>query len=104
MDRNFAQLVASIGSAFGQYHDVINYFAREEAKRLIILEFAARILYLVFLKKKFPDITPRDFLLSQLNGGQRSITSIRNELCHSTHDDLQIIISSALEYLKVIIY
>src|ERR1043166_1568426 len=37
-DRNFAQLVASIGSPFGPYNDTINNYAREEAKRLIILE------------------------------------------------------------------
>ncbi|RGB35590.1 hypothetical protein C1646_113203 [Rhizophagus diaphanus] len=102
-DRNFAQLVSSIGSAFGQYNDIINYYARDEAKRLIILEFTARILYLIFLKKKFPDITPRDYLLSQLNGGQECITSIRNELrlFGCDFDDLISIISSALRHLKV---
>jgi hypothetical protein len=52
MDRNFAQLVASISSAFGPYNDTINNSAREEAKRLIILEFTAWILYLIFLKNK----------------------------------------------------
>ncbi|CAB4381252.1 unnamed protein product [Rhizophagus irregularis] len=101
-DRNFAQLVASIGSAFGPYNDTINNSAREEAKRLIILEFTARVLYLILLKKKFPGITPRDYLLSQLNGGQECIASIRNELrlFGCDFDDLISIISSALRHLK----
>lgn len=105
-DRNFAQLVASIGSAFGPYNDTINNSAREEAKRLIILEFTARVLYLILLKKKFPGITPRDYLLSQLNGRQECIASIRNELrlFGCDFDDLISIISSALKHLKVIIY
>ncbi|EXX66432.1 hypothetical protein RirG_123830 [Rhizophagus irregularis DAOM 197198w] len=101
-DRNFAQLVASIGSAFGPYNDTINNSAREEAKRLIILEFTARVLYLILLKKKFPGITPRDYLLSQLNGRQECIASIRNELrlFGCDFDDLISIISSALKHLK----
>src|SRR3954452_5793268 len=51
-DRNFAQLVTSIKSAFGPHNDVINNAARAEAKLLIILEYTARILYLILLKKK----------------------------------------------------
>jgi hypothetical protein len=102
MDRNFAQLVASISSAFGPYNDTINNSAREEAKRLIILEFTARILYLIFLKKKFPNITPCKYLLSQLNGGQKCIARIRNELrlFGCDRDDLASIITSALSLLK----
>ncbi|CAG8599176.1 3171_t:CDS:2 [Funneliformis mosseae] len=103
MDRNFAQLVASIDSAFGPYNDNINKSARAEAKRLIILEFTARILHLIILKKKFPDITPRDYLLSQLNGGQQSIETIRDELrlLRLAFDDLKSIITSALRFLKI---
>ncbi|PKB98129.1 hypothetical protein RhiirA5_465643 [Rhizophagus irregularis] len=76
-DHNFAQLVASI-------------------------EFTARVLYLILLKKKFPGITPRDYLLSQLNGGQECIANIRNELrlFGCDFDDLISIISSALRHLK----
>jgi len=105
MDRNFAQLVAMIESAFGSCNDSINNSARAVAKRLIILEYTARILYLILLKKKFPDITPRDYLLSQFNGRQECIAIIKGSLMPEyTFNELEVIISSALRYLKVIIY
>ncbi|CAI2184092.1 17249_t:CDS:10, partial [Funneliformis geosporum] len=44
-------LLQSIGSAFRHYNDSINNTAREEAKRLIILEFTARSSISIFSKR-----------------------------------------------------
>ncbi|CAB4423714.1 unnamed protein product [Rhizophagus irregularis] len=97
-DRGFAILVKSISSAFSNH----NYErAREESKHLICLEIAARIFYLILLKEKFPNIKPRDYLVAQINGGQESILTIKDELrLEYENVDLVSIIESALKYLK----
>jgi hypothetical protein len=80
LDRNFAQLVSSIESEFARTKISNIEHAREESRRLITLEYAARVLYLIILSKKFENITPRDYLLAQINGGQKCITKIKAEL------------------------
>lgn len=99
-DRSFARLVNSIKSAFACYNTEL---AREEANRLIRLEIAARIFYLILLKEKFPNTEPRNHLMAQINSGQESVISIKDKLMLEYEDaDLESIIESALGHLKVL--
>jgi hypothetical protein len=99
-DRSFARLVYSIRSAFACH----NYeLAREEEKRLFLLEIAARIFYPILLKENFPNIEPRDYLIAQIIGGQESVMSIMDELMLEYENvDLVSIIESALNHLEVL--
>ena len=65
--------------------------ARNEAQRLIQLEYTSRLLFLLLLLKKYPDTTPQDFLASQLNGGQNAIMDIVPKLQLETEYDLRVI-------------
>src|ERR1041384_7179814 len=80
LDRNFAQLVSSIESEFARTKISNIEHAREESRRLITLEYAARVLYLIILRKKFENITPCDYLLAQIDGGQNAVADIKDEL------------------------
>jgi len=77
-DLNFSKLIERINEIFTKFpiHE-----ARKEAKHLIALEFVARVLYLVLLIRKTDEkLNPRDYLLAQINGGQRCIAEIKSYL------------------------
>ncbi|GJJ78300.1 hypothetical protein EMPS_10659 [Entomortierella parvispora] len=71
-----------------------------EADRLIALEFTSRILHLILMFEKKKDLTPRDYLLSQLNDGQQSIMEISNCLDELDYDTLRIFFEMAFARLK----
>jgi hypothetical protein len=97
-DTNFGKLVEKIKECFAT---LAIELARIEAKRLIALEFTARVLYLVILKKRVESLTPREYLLTQINGGQESIAMIKPYLKSFETSDLETIFMHALRYLKV---
>ncbi|GJJ75042.1 hypothetical protein EMPS_07400 [Entomortierella parvispora] len=76
---------------------------KAEADRLIALEFASRIFHLVLMLEKKKDLTPRDYLLSQLNGGQQSITEISNCLDELDYDTLRVLFEKAYARLKTLV-
>jgi hypothetical protein len=97
-DHNFMGLHDAIQNTFSKEWNTIDTI---EAKRLIALEFTARILYLILLKSSFPNLTPQQYLLAQLNGGQKCITDIKDELRNENRPDLKVIFNQALSRLKV---
>ncbi|CAG8470689.1 11402_t:CDS:2 [Funneliformis mosseae] len=73
-DANFGELVVRITEIFEK--KPIN-LAVLEANRLIALEFTARVLHFILLKENIENLTPRDYLLAQINGGQNCIANIK---------------------------
>ena len=99
LDRNFVKLVSSIEDKFTRVNIEL---ARAKAKCLIILEFFAQVLYLIILSKKFEIIT-HNYLLAQIDGGQNSITEIKDKLRPYDYNNLEFLFRSALKFLEVTI-
>jgi hypothetical protein len=85
-DKNFGSMVKDIDRLEK------NKDFQEHAERRIMIEFLARFLFLRGLFKLKPDLTPLEFLLTQLNGGQESIASLVNELRLVSYDNLSILL------------
>jgi hypothetical protein len=97
-DTNFSDLVEKVNSSFTELP--IDK-ARIRANYLIALEFIARVIYLILLKKVVRDLNPQQYLLAQINGGQVCIAKIKYSLVSYEFDidDLKSIFRIALEYL-----
>lgn len=106
-DTNFGDLVErikEINVRTDDEHDNIENamkLFRVKAKHFIAQDFTARLLYLVILKKNVEGLTPREYLLSQIDGGRQSIAKIKLRLISCETFELESIFKSALEYLKV---
>ncbi|GJJ78316.1 hypothetical protein EMPS_10675 [Entomortierella parvispora] len=99
-DRNFIRLcqeLTDINMNIGLSSEV----GQAQAYRLIILEYTSRIFHLALLFDKNKDLTPRGYLLSQLNGGQQSITEIKESLSQLDSQTLRALFAMAFNRLKV---
>ena len=67
----------------------------------IALEFVARVIYLILLKKAVENLNPQQYLLAQINGGQGCIAKINHRLTSYEFEigDLKSIFRIALEQL-----
>ena len=72
-----------------------------EADYHIALEFIARVIYLILLKKAVKNLNPQQYLLAQINGGQDCIAEINYSLesYEFRIDDLKSIFRIALKQL-----
>jgi hypothetical protein len=85
-DKNFGGMVDDIDSLDK------NKDFQQQAKRRIMIEFLARFLLLRGLFDLNPKTTPLDFLLAQLNGGQRSIALLVDNLRQVSENNLNILL------------
>ncbi|RUS19891.1 hypothetical protein BC937DRAFT_86768, partial [Endogone sp. FLAS-F59071] len=83
-DRNFAQLYEMIEAL----DDITGHEGKSEVRRLISLEYTSRIIHLILLISQDKNVTPRSYLLSQLNGGQESILEIKSLLNIESKENL----------------
>ncbi|RGB27283.1 hypothetical protein C1646_819865, partial [Rhizophagus diaphanus] len=98
-DINFSDLVKKISGCFA---DMPIDKARIKAGYLIALEFVARVFYLILLKKLVMDLSPQQYLLAQINGGQTCIADIKYRFASYEFeiDDLESIFRISLRYLE----
>ncbi|PKY47329.1 hypothetical protein RhiirA4_462483 [Rhizophagus irregularis] len=98
-DINFSDLVKKI---HGCIADMSIDKARIKAGYLIALEFVARVFYLILLKKLVMDLSPQQYLLAQINGGQMCIADIKYSLASYEFeiDDLESIFRISSRYLE----
>eukprot|EP01124_Arcella_intermedia_P022961 TRINITY_DN3540_c0_g1_i10.p1 TRINITY_DN3540_c0_g1~~TRINITY_DN3540_c0_g1_i10.p1 ORF type:complete len:714 (-),score=101.30 TRINITY_DN3540_c0_g1_i10:2188-4329(-) len=61
---------------------------RKYVKQRIALEVTSRLLYLRLLFDTKPDLTPEEYLVSQLNGAQQTIATIIGLLSNETYENL----------------
>jgi len=79
---------------------------RKEDKTLRIInhrlyvEISARLMFLYKYSQLYPALTPQQYLLSQLNGAQKSIMRILRQLERINHQDTKTLPALILRYLE----
>ena len=96
-DRVFGELYTRMN----QINDLASTGGQHEANRLVALHFVSRIILLILLLDKYPNLTSREYLLSQLNGGQDITISIMTRLHLIDYESPLMIFGEALNDLKV---
>ncbi|KAF9404713.1 hypothetical protein BGZ76_006838 [Entomortierella beljakovae] len=98
-DKNFIGLYDDL-VAVDEKHGLDQPNGRSQARRLILLEYTSRLFFFILLKDKVRDLTPSDYLLSQLNGGQKGISEIKTILKEQTVEDLSSLLTKSIALIQ----
>ena len=100
MDNNFQIFVTDLEELKAEAKGDLVQF-RLQTQRRIRVELFARFLYLRALFQLDKDLTPQQYLLGQLNGGQKSIANLVDELENLSSKSAQVLLNQVIQDLDM---
>jgi hypothetical protein len=98
-DKVFPRLCSSIRAKVHSMWPDDRKGARAEADRLILADICSRLLFVARVFQEYPQITPEEFLLLQLNGGQDIILSYWKAVSEEATTDIKAVLDEAFNIL-----